>query len=139
MVMGVDIIHQQQAMQGQVEFLKGCASRWKDAPEQEETEQNDRIQLVQTFYYFMEGLGELYSSEDSFLQSRLGLPSAAEIKAKHRDVMNNLEAVYRSLLNLSCKVQLPGKESVWDSINGLCHSITQLCLEEDQFACLEKS
>jgi hypothetical protein len=128
------IIHQQQAMQGQVEFLKGCATQWKDAPGQEETDRNTQIQLVQTFYYFREGLGELYACEENFLQSSLGFPGAAEIRAKHRAVMNNLEAVYRSLVNLSCKVQLPNKESVWDSINGLCHSITQLCLEERHFS-----
>jgi hypothetical protein len=126
------IIHQQQAMQGQAEFLKGCASQWKDAPVLEEEDRSTQIQLVQTFYYFMEGLGELYASEEDFLLPKLGPSIAGEIKAKHRDVMNNLEAIYRSLVNLSCRVQLPNKESIWDSINGLCHTISQLSFEEDQ-------
>ena len=128
------IIQRRQAMQGQAEFLKGCASRWKDAPGQEEPEPTTQIQLVQTFYYFMEGLGELYSSEEDFLLPNLVPSIAGEIRAKHRDVMNNLEAVYRSLVELSCKVQLPNKESVWDSINGLCRTISQLCLDENQFS-----
>jgi|WetSurMetagenome_2_1015567.scaffolds.fasta_scaffold310247_2 hypothetical protein len=132
MLEGFDsVVNEIQAMQAQIEFLKGCATDWRRTPVLEETDHNVLTQLVLTIYYFKEGLEELYRHENYFLQLKPRSITADEIKLRQQDVMNILDGIYRSLVNLSGKMQILNKESIWNSIDRLCHSVIQLCGEEN--------
>jgi hypothetical protein len=120
------IVNEKQAMLAQIEFLKKCATQWKAAPMREETNRNTLTQLVLTIYYLKEGLQELYRHENNFQQSKLGPLTTKEINLKQQDVMNILDGIYRPLVNLSYKIQLLNKESLWDSIDNICQSVAQL-------------
>lgn len=126
------IINENKAMRGQIEFLKGYSSKWKGALAQKESHQDALNQLILTTYYLKEGLEDLYEHEDKLLLSEPGFSNADEIKLTHRAVMNTLEMIYRSLVNLNSKLPLPDKENISEAIDNLCQLITMLSVQENE-------
>jgi hypothetical protein len=125
------IIHEQEAMCGQIEFLKGYTSKWKDAPDPKENDLSVLNQLILTTYYLKEGLEDLYGQSDDFMLSNLAPSAAGEIKFKHETVMNSLDEVYRSLVELTSTVLRLNKESLSETIQALCQLITLLSIQEN--------
>lgn len=126
------IIHEQEAMRGQIEFLKGYTTKWKVASAQKDTDQKALTQLILTTYYLKEGLEDLYGQEDQFMLSKPEFSTADKIKLEHQAVMNSLDRIYRSLIDLSSKMLLMNKEYISETIDGLCQLITMLSVQESE-------
>jgi hypothetical protein len=125
------IIHEQEALQGQIEFLKGDAIRWKVSPLYKENNRNNLSQLILTIYYLKEGLENLYRQEDNFLFSNVELQTADEIKFKHKAVLNSLDEIYRSLVNLSSEMLQLKKENLSETIDSFCQTLSLLNFQEN--------
>ncbi len=133
MLVEVDsIVHEQEAMRGQIEFLQGYTIKWKATPMQEKSDQNTLNQLIQTLYYLKEGLEALYGHEDNFMLSKLEFSTADEIQLKHRAVVYSIDEIYRSLVDLSSRTLLLNKENISETIEELCHLITVLSAQENE-------
>jgi hypothetical protein len=132
MLAAVDsIIHELEAMRAQLEFLKQYATKWKFASVQKESDKAS-TQLILATYYLKEGLEDLYGQETNFMQSKLGFSTADEINIKHKAVMNSLDRICRSLVDLSSKMLPLNKEYISESINGFCQLITVLSVQENE-------
>ncbi len=139
MLAAVDsMIHEQEAMQGQIEFLKGDAFKWKVAPVHKENYQKALSQLILTIYYLKEGLEDLYRQEDNFVLSKVELLTADEIKLKHKAVVNSLDGIYRSLVNLSSEMPPMKKENISETIDAFCQTVTLLSFQENEILKLIK-
>jgi hypothetical protein len=126
------IIHEQEAMRGQIEFLKGYTTKWKVASDPKETDRSALNQLILTTYYLKEGLEDLYGQSDNFMLSNLESSTADEIKFKHEAVMNSLDGIYRSLVDLTSTMLLLNKEYLSKTIDALCCLITLLSIQENE-------
>ncbi len=125
-VMVNNLIHENEAMRSQVGFVKSCVNRWKA-----ETDLEALTQLIQTTYYLREGLNSLYGQEDDLLLIQLDASTSAHIKSKHKAVMNSLDKVYQLLIDLNPERLQAIKEYLTETIDHLCHSITQLSIQEN--------
>ena len=126
------IIHEQEAMQSQIEFLEKCAIRWKLTSGQEVTDQKSLTQLILTTYYLREGFDEHYKHGDYYIQSRFGPLVTCEIKLKHQTITNAFDILCRSLTGLNDKVQEFDRDHISEIIDGLCRSLNMFCLEESK-------
>jgi hypothetical protein len=97
----VSIIHEQEAMLGQLEFLNKLVTNCKEPTLPKAINKNDIPQLILMVYYLKEGIEDLYTREDNYVLSKIELLDSGEIKYKHKEVIDSLHMIYRLLINLN--------------------------------------
>lgn len=127
----VSLIHQQEAMLGQLGFLQNLVTTCDIFSTPEKIDQNRFTQLILTISYLKEGLQDLYAHEDNYLISRQELSNTSEIKYQHQAILNALHGIYRSLMDLNSKTPLTN-ESITDTIHHLCQIISNLSIQENE-------
>lgn len=127
----VSIIHEQEAMLGQIEFLKDYATTWKVSSPTKEIDRNEMTQLIHMIYYLKEGLEELYAREDNYILSKVELSNSGEIKYKHKAIINSLHKVYQLLIGFNSNMPM-NKEYIYDTIDNLYQLILGLSVQENE-------
>jgi hypothetical protein len=127
----VSIIHEQEALLGQIEFLKDYATFWKVSPATKEIDKNEMTQLIHMIYYLKEGLEDLYAQEDNYLLAKVEILNTGEIKYKHKDIIDSLHKVYQLLIDFNSKTPM-SKEYMSDIIGNICQLITGLSVQENE-------
>jgi len=127
----ISLIHEQQAMLGQLEFLNKLVTDWKEPTIPRALNRNDITQLSLTVYYLKEGLEDLYAREDNYVLSKIQLLDNGEIKYKHREVIESLHMIYRLLIDLNSKTPMT-TEYLSGIIKNLCHLVSDLSIQEKQ-------
>jgi len=126
----VSIIHEQEAMLGQLEFLnKLVTSKCKEPTIPRAINKNDISQLILMVCYLREGLEDLYAREDNYVLSKIDLRDSGEIKYKHKEVIDSLHMIYRLLINLNPTTPVT-EEYLSGIIKQLYNFVSNLSIQE---------
>lgn len=127
----VSIIHEQEAMLGQLEFLNKLVTNWNEPTISKGINRNDIPQLILMVYYLKEGLEDLYTREDNYVLSKIELLDSGEIKYKHKKVIDSLHMIYRLLINLNSKTPVT-EEYLSGIIKKLYNLVSNLSIQEKE-------
>jgi hypothetical protein len=127
----VSIIHEREAMLGQIEFLKDYATFSKVSSAAKEIDKNEMTQLIHMIYYLKEGLEDLYAQEDNYMLAKVELSNTGEIKYKHKDIIDSLYRVYQLLIDFNSKMPM-NKEYMSYIIGNICQLISGLSVQENE-------